>query len=60
MVAEGAFRQDLYYRINVIGITVPTLAERAADIPQLADYLIEKHNYNNSSNVSITSRIGRA
>ena len=54
MVAEGAFRQDLYYRINVIGIVVPTLAERAADIPQLADYLIEKHNYNNSTNVSIS------
>jgi two-component system response regulator PilR (NtrC family) len=54
MVAEGAFRQDLYYRINVIGITVPTLAERATDITQLTDYLIEKHNYNNSSNVTIS------
>ena len=53
MVAEGEFRQDLYYRINVIGITVPTLAERAKDIRQLADYLIEKHNYDNSSDVSI-------
>jgi two-component system response regulator PilR (NtrC family) len=54
MVAEGEFRQDLYYRINVIGIMVPTLAERAGDIPQLTDYLIEKHNYDNSSNVSIS------
>jgi two-component system response regulator PilR (NtrC family) len=54
MVAEGAFRQDLYYRINVIGIMVPTLAERATDIAQLTDYLIEKHNYNNSTNVSIS------
>jgi two-component system, NtrC family, response regulator PilR len=54
MVAEGSFRQDLYYRINVIGIMVPTLAERGTDIPQLADYLIEKHNYNNSTNVSIS------
>jgi two-component system response regulator PilR (NtrC family) len=54
MVAEGTFRQDLYYRINVIGIMVPTLSERAEDIPQLADYLIEKHNYHNSSNVSIS------
>jgi len=53
MVADGGFRQDLYYRINVIGITVPTLAERAGDIPQLADYLIEKHNYENESKVSI-------
>ena len=54
MVAEGKFRQDLYYRINVIGIMVPTLAERARDIPQLTDYLIEKHNYDNSGNVSIS------
>jgi two-component system response regulator PilR (NtrC family) len=53
MVADGSFRQDLYYRINVIGITVPTLAERAEDIPQLADYLIEKHNYENASKVRI-------
>ena len=54
MVADGSFRQDLYYRINVIGIMVPTLAERTTDIPQLADYLIEKHNYNNSTHVSIS------
>ena len=54
MVAEGTFRQDLYYRINVIGITVPLLSERAKDIQQLADYLIEKHNYLNSSNASIS------
>ena len=53
MVADGSFRQDLYYRINVIGITVPTLAERASDIPQLTDYLIEKHNYENASKLRI-------
>ena len=54
MVAEGSFRQDLYYRINVIGIIVPTLAERKEDIPQLADFLVEKHNYENSSSVRIS------
>ena len=53
MVAEGSFRQDLYYRINVIGITVPLLADRAGDIPQLVDYLIEKHNYEHASKVTI-------
>ncbi len=53
MVADGSFRQDLYYRINVIGIVVPDLAEHAEDIPQLVDYLIEKHNYHNSTRVSI-------
>lgn len=54
MVADGAFRQDLYYRINVIGVTVPPLAERAEDIPQLVDYLIEKHNYDNGTGVAIS------
>ena len=53
MVAEGTFRQDLYYRINVIGVNVPILAERAGDIPQLVDYLIEKHNYHNGASVRI-------
>jgi two-component system response regulator PilR (NtrC family) len=53
MVADGSFRQDLYYRINVIGINVPDLSERREDIPQLVDYLIEKHNYHNSARVSI-------
>lgn len=53
MVAEGSFRQDLYYRINVIGIIVPTLSERKEDIPQLADFLVEKHNYENASSVKI-------
>ena len=54
MVAEGSFRQDLYYRINVIGIIVPTLSERREDIPQLADFLVEKHNYENASSVKIS------
>ncbi|MCP4877995.1 MAG: sigma-54-dependent Fis family transcriptional regulator [Gammaproteobacteria bacterium] len=54
MVADGSFRQDLYYRINVIGIMVPVLCERGTDILQLADFLIEKHNYQNSTGVSIS------
>ena len=53
MVKDGDFRQDLYYCINVIGVMVPTLAERSQDIAQLADYLIEKHNYQNQTRISI-------
>ncbi|MDH5354070.1 MAG: sigma-54 dependent transcriptional regulator [Gammaproteobacteria bacterium] len=53
MVKEGSFRQDLYYRVNVIGVSVPTLAERAEDIPLLADNIIKKYNAGNSSDVMV-------
>ncbi|MCK5861398.1 MAG: sigma 54-interacting transcriptional regulator, partial [Candidatus Hydrogenedentes bacterium] len=43
MVEEGAFRKDLFYRLNVIPIQVPPLRERSEDIPLLARYLINKH-----------------
>jgi two-component system, NtrC family, response regulator AtoC len=43
-VAAGTFRQDLFYRINVVSIQLPALRERRADIPQLAQYLIEHYN----------------
>lgn len=38
-IAEGAFRQDLYYRINVVNIQLPSLRQRAADIPLISDFL---------------------
>ena len=41
-VASGEFRQDLYYRINVIHIELPPLRERASDIPLLAQHFLEK------------------
>jgi len=42
MVSEGRFRQDLYYRINVVKIEVPPLRERTSDIPLLVDRFIER------------------
>ncbi len=43
LVAEGAFRQDLYYRINVVKIELPPLRERPGDIPLLARHMLRKH-----------------
>jgi DNA-binding NtrC family response regulator len=42
-VKEGKFRDDLYYRLNVVRITLPTLAERREDIPMLAHHFLQKY-----------------
>jgi DNA-binding NtrC family response regulator len=43
LVAEGVFREELYYRINVFSIEVPPLRDRHEDIPLLAEYFVEKY-----------------
>jgi DNA-binding NtrC family response regulator len=52
MVADGRFRDDLYYRINVLSIDVPPLRERREDIPVLIDFFLKKHTKNTSRLVS--------
>ncbi len=48
MVSDGRFRDDLYYRINVLSVDVPPLRERRDDIPVLIDYFLRKHTRNSS------------
>jgi DNA-binding NtrC family response regulator len=48
MVADGRFRDDLYYRINVLSVDVPPLRERREDIPVLIDFFLKKHTRNTS------------
>ena len=43
LVMEGAFREDLFYRLNVVNITVPPLRERMADLPLLFDHFLKRH-----------------
>jgi len=43
MVEKGLFREDLYYRLNVVNIHIPPLSERKEDIPQLVEYFIKKY-----------------
>lgn len=50
-VEKGGFREDLYFRLNVIPIQIPPLRERKEDIPPLVDYFLRKYNRQNLKNV---------
>ncbi|MCA9633066.1 MAG: sigma-54-dependent Fis family transcriptional regulator [Myxococcales bacterium] len=55
-VAEGRFREDLYYRLNVIHVTTPPLRDRSEDIPLLVQYFLHKVNQRTGRDVSEVSR----
>lgn len=55
MVQKGSFRQDLYYRLNVIHIKTPSLRERKEDIPLLAHFFLKKYNEKLHKNISSIS-----
>jgi len=59
-IAEGRFRADLYYRLNVITITMPPLRERQDDIPLLVEHFLDKHRITAGGKVARISEEGMA
>jgi transcriptional regulator with PAS, ATPase and Fis domain len=55
MVDEKRFREDLYYRLNVLSIDLPALRERRTDIPVLIDYFLKKHTRGTDRKITIAS-----
>jgi two-component system response regulator AtoC len=55
MVKQGKFREDLYYRLNVVTIDLPLLKDRREDILPLAEYFLKKYTEENSKSIKIFS-----
>ena len=52
MVGRGEFREDLYYRLNVVRVELPPLRERRSDIPHLADFFVHRYSDRNDKKVT--------
>ena len=59
-IKKGQFREDLYYRLNVISILLPPLRERKEDVPQLIDFFLKRYSKENQKTVSDVSKEARA
>ncbi|HYB20022.1 MAG TPA: sigma-54 dependent transcriptional regulator [Thermodesulfobacteriota bacterium] len=55
-IQKGAFREDLYYRLNVVTITLPSLRERKEDIPPLTEHFLGKYSRENKKEVTSLSK----
>ena len=53
-VEEGTFREDIYYRLNVVNIRIPPLMERKEDIPYLFEYFLETYNEKYGKHIEVT------
>ena len=52
LITDGKFREDLFYRLSVVSITLPPLRDRQEDIALLAEYLLTKYAFRNQKNIS--------
>ena len=58
-IREGAFREDLYYRLNVVSVVIPPLRDRKEDIPALLDHFVKKYSEGNRKRISgVTAEAG--
>jgi transcriptional regulator with PAS, ATPase and Fis domain len=58
-IRRGTFREDLYYRLNVVTICLPPLRDRKEDIPPLMEFFLKKYNRENGKDVSSLSKEAR-
>jgi Nif-specific regulatory protein len=57
LVKEGRFREDLYYRLNVVPVYLPALRQRREDIPLLQEYFLNKYNRENGRTVQVNPEV---
>jgi transcriptional regulator with PAS, ATPase and Fis domain len=55
LIENGKFREDLYYRINMIQIMIPPLRHRSEDIPEISEFLVKKLNHDFGRNIASIS-----
>lgn len=54
MVEQGTFREDLYYRLNIVDIHIPAVRERKEDVPLLIEHFMERHRQKNKRNYQLS------